>query len=138
MDILGPLPKTSAGNQFVFAMNDRYSRLTRAVPVSKTTASRAALTIIDNWIMPYGIPNFLLTDSGQQFVRKFFNALCSILGIKQLTTTAVHCKHSRTERYNKTIVARLHQYVNEHLSHWDLFAQSLTYGTANKYTDLQG
>lgn len=48
MYILGTLPKTSNGNQFVILMIVSYSKLTRVVPESKKTASHAALTVIDN------------------------------------------------------------------------------------------
>lgn len=58
-------------------MTDRYCKLIRAVPVSKTAALPLALTI-----MPYGIPNFLLIYNGPKFVSKFFNALCGSLGVK--------------------------------------------------------
>lgn len=90
MDLLGPLPKTLHGNQHVLVIKDRYSKMTRAIPLKQTTASIVAQTFVDNWIMPYGIPATLLTDNGPQFVGTFFAAVCLILGVKQLTTTAYH------------------------------------------------
>lgn len=71
-------------------MTERYSKLTWAVPVLKKTHSQAALTFIDNWIMPYSIPNFLLTDTGLQLISKILNALYIFLYVKQLTTTENH------------------------------------------------
>lgn len=114
-------------NQLVIVMIDWYSKLRRAVPPSKTTASHATLTFIDNWTITHGVPNFLLTDSGLQFLSKFFNALCGFLGVRQLTITAYRPqRNDQTERYNKTIVAKLHQHVNERKFNWELFVQSLT------------
>lgn len=42
MDILSPLKKTTNGNQFEGMMNDRYFKLTRAVPTSNTTVTYIA------------------------------------------------------------------------------------------------
>jgi hypothetical protein len=38
MDIFGPLPKTRHGNRFLLAIADRYSKITRMVPLLVTTA----------------------------------------------------------------------------------------------------
>lgn len=58
--------------------------------------------------MPYGIPNFVLTDNGPQFSAKFFAGFCVYLGVKHLTTTAYHRQaNGQTDRYNITLVARL-------------------------------
>lgn len=61
-------------------MTDRYSKLTRIVPVSKTPAYHAELTFIESCIMPYSIPDFLFTDSRLQFVVKFLDAFCGFVG----------------------------------------------------------
>lgn len=93
-DILGPLLKTSNGNQFVIVMADRYSKFICAVPVSKSTALHAELEFRDKWIMPYRIPNFLLTHKRRKLVRNLFNALCSLSGVKKLTKTRITCKRT--------------------------------------------
>lgn len=128
MDILSLLPKTQSGNHCFVIMTDRYSKVTRTVPVSKTTALHAALTFIDNWIIPYGFPDALLTDNGPRFVSKFFNGLCGCFNVKKLTTTAYHAQtNGQTEWFNKKIVAQLRQCVKKHEWDWDLFVQSLIY-----------
>lgn len=128
MDLLGPLPKTTKGNQNVLVITARYSKLTRAVPLTKTTANHVATAFLENWVISYEIPNYLLTDNGLQFVAKFFAAICLYMGLNQVTTTAYHPQtNGQTERYNKTIVARLRHYVAEHQSDWDVYVQPLTY-----------
>lgn len=58
VDMLGLLQKISNGNQFFIFMNDRNSKLTCVVTLSKTTALHIALMFINNWIRPYSITNF--------------------------------------------------------------------------------
>lgn len=82
MGILGPLSNTANGNQYVIVVTDCYSKLTWAIPSPKTTSTHIANIILDHWIIPHGTPFVLLTDSGTQFVSKFFVTLCGLLGGK--------------------------------------------------------
>lgn len=43
MDILGPLPTTKTGKQFVVVITDRYKKLTRAAPVVESFCNEMAL-----------------------------------------------------------------------------------------------
>ena len=57
MDILGPLTTTEKGNRFLLVITDRFSKLTRAYPLSTTTATVASQTFLDGWVASgYGIP----------------------------------------------------------------------------------
>lgn len=96
--------------------------------MTKTKAIHVADVFIDNWIILYGISNYLLSDYGPQFVSKFFGAICGFLGVKQLTTTAYHPQtNGQTELYKKVIVSRLRHYIDENQSDWDKYVQPLTY-----------
>lgn len=125
-------------NLFVIDMTDTDSKLERTIHVSQTTALHTALTFLNNCIMPHGVSNILRMDIPPKYVCKFFNGVCSFLCVKQLTTALYHLQtKGKIERYNKTIVARSRQYVNEHHSNWNLLVQSLTYACSDKYTDSQ-
>lgn len=128
-DIPGPLLKTKNSNKFVVTMTDRYSRLTRAVPTSKTSATHILSISYDNFILPYGIPTYLLTDNSTQSVSsEFFKTICHFLGMKHLKTIAYHHQTSeQAERYNRMLIARLHHYRARHQHGWDSFVQPLTY-----------
>lgn len=79
MDIRSPEPKTENGNKFLVAMTDQYSKLTRAMPTSKTRATLMATMFFQNSIVPFGIAAYLLTDNGTKFVRHFFETICDFL-----------------------------------------------------------
>lgn len=83
------------------------------------------------WIIPFGVPSYLLTDNGPQFTsHSFFAFLSGCLGTKVLTTTAYHPQtNGRTERYSRTSITHLQHYVAEHQKDRDLFVQPLTYAT---------
>jgi hypothetical protein len=50
MDILGPLPKMEHGNCFLLVISDRFSKLTRTVPIRTITALVVAKAFCDAWV----------------------------------------------------------------------------------------
>jgi transposase InsO family protein len=128
MDILGPLPKTRHGNRFLLVIADRYTKLTRTVPMRVTTAVAVAQAFCDQWVFVYGPPVTLLTDNGPQFAAKFFQAACAELGIKKVFTTAYHPQtNGQVERYNRTLVEALRAYVSRRQDDWDEYTSAVTY-----------
>lgn len=128
MNIMGNLPETTNANQLVIIMTDRYLGVTRAIPARNKTSSHATLPSINSWTMLYGILKLLLMESRPQFMCKYFNEICRLLGVKQRTITTYHPqRNGQKEGYIKTIVARLHKYGNKDQSDCGLFVQPLTY-----------
>lgn len=63
MDLLHPLPKTRSGNQYVLVFTERYTKLTRAIGVTKVTNTYASF-VVEHWIISYGASTHLLSDNG--------------------------------------------------------------------------
>ena len=114
MDLIGPLPTTTAGKRFILVITDRFTKLARAAATSETTAAHVAALLLNNWIYPYGIPKSILTDNGPQFICDSFKFICSALGVRHLPITAYHAQsNGQTERYNQTLERRLRYYTDE-------------------------
>jgi hypothetical protein len=67
MDILGPLPITARGNQFVLVMSDHFSKWVEAVPLPNQRAETVARAFVDEVIARHGVPTKLITDQGRNF-----------------------------------------------------------------------
>jgi hypothetical protein len=52
MDILGPLPKTDYGNRSLLVVSDRFSNITRTVPLRAITALVVSKAFCDDWVFP--------------------------------------------------------------------------------------
>lgn len=114
-------------------MTDRYGKLTRTVPASKITASHVAVVAMENWMIPFGTPNTIMTDHGSQFVSKRFATLCSAVETKLIATTEYHPHANRpVERFIKTLVALLKHSFNQHQTNWDAYVQPLFYSYITK------
>lgn len=137
MDLLGPFKKTDHGSIYVLVITDRFSKLTRAIPMKSTTAPQVADAFVEHWVIPYGMPRQLLTDNGPQFIAKFFEAVCLILQVKHVTTTAYHPQaNGQAERYNQTLCHRLR--VFKETASWDRLVQPLTYAYNNQVHKTTG
>ena len=132
IDILGPLPRTKNGYKYLAVITDRYSKFTQTVPLRNVTAWTLAKAFCDHWAFIFGPPKYLLSDNGGQFISKFFQSVCNILGTRNLFTTSYHPQtNGQVERYNRTILAGLRSYCSEHGKDWDNFSHAVTFGYNN-------
>lgn len=96
--------------------------------MAKITANMVSKAFIVHWIIPYGIPNFVLTYNGPQFTEKCFASMFGYQQFTHLTTTSYHLRdNGQTERYKKTLMDRLGHYVGEHQNYRDDYVH-LLYG----------
>ena len=129
IDILGPLPRTQNGYQYVLCMTDRYSKMALVQPLTNITALTVARAFCKEWVYHYGQPTFLLSDRGSQFTSEFFGAVCDTLNVRQAFTSAYHPQtNGQVERFNRTLVASLKCYCSEHGRDWDQFIHAIAYG----------
>ena len=131
-DILGPLTKTKKGHRFLLVITDRFTKLTQVIPLRRIDAYTIAVAFVEAWIFKYGPPKTLISDNGKQFAAKFFQAFCSLLGLSNIFTSTYHPQtNGQVERYNRTILAMLRNYVNEHQDDWNRYATAHTYAYNN-------
>jgi hypothetical protein len=128
IDILGPLPKTPNGNQYLLVMSDRFSKLVKTEPLKRITATAVAEAFTVSWVFSYGPPKLLLSDNGTQFNARFFRTCCKTMGIKQHFTTPYHPQtNGQVERFNRTILAQLRAFVGDDQTTWDRYSHAVTY-----------
>jgi hypothetical protein len=87
IDLVGPLPK-SAGFTHLFTIIDRTTRWPEAVPVSSTAAADCAAALFAGWVQRFGLPAAITSDRGPQFTSALWAALCKLLDITHIPTTA--------------------------------------------------
>lgn len=88
IDILGPQPQLKNGNKHFFVIKGRNWKLTRVISSSKTTVTHTATLLLDHWIVPCGIPDGILMDSGLQFLSNDFLTQWGLLAVRHMMKTA--------------------------------------------------
>lgn len=120
-------------------MTDRFYMLKQAVTTSRTRSTQMVSMFYDHWIVTYGIPACLLTDTEAQCVYKFFKTICNFFGLKNRTTTTYHSNtNQQVDRYNSTLITRLRNYVAEHLRNRDIIVQLRPYADDNQINRSTG
>jgi hypothetical protein len=78
MDILGPLPITERGNEYVLVITDYLTRWPEAFALKDTKAETIANVLVDEIICRYGCPRVILSDRGRNLMAELIKNLCKI------------------------------------------------------------
>ena len=69
IDLIGPLPKTLDGFQYIFTATDYFSKWVEAFPLKTKTAAEVGRHIC-SIIYRHGCPKRILSDQGREFVNE--------------------------------------------------------------------
>lgn len=83
---------------------------------------------VDNWVILYGLPTYLLTDHGLQIVSNFVAAITAGEIIRHLmTNTSPPQTNRKVEQFSRAIVTCLLLFFAEHQEDWEQWVQLLAY-----------
>ena len=119
-DIMGPLPTSSKGYQYILVVTDLFSKWVEAFPLRATDSETLAKILVDEVVCRYGVPVCLHSDQGANLNSQVILSLCRRLGINHTRTTAYHPQgNGQVERFNRTLESMLSKMVNENQKDWD-------------------
>jgi len=122
IDLLGPLPRTLEGFEYILAVCDRFTKVTRAVPLRDITALDFLIAFFDTWAASYGTPDSILSDNGPQFAAVLWQGVRKTLGIDtNYATPYLPHSNGQVERFNKTSVKQIRHYVSDHVGTWSRY-----------------
>jgi hypothetical protein len=103
MDTVGPLLETKLGNKFILVAIDHYSKWCEAKTVVDHGVKTTTKFLEDDILCKYGVPKFILTNNGREWVVEF-DVMCKDYGIHHQHTTLQWPKcNGMAERLIKTI-----------------------------------
>jgi hypothetical protein len=135
MDYMSSLPSTKHGNDCVFVVVDRFSKMSIMIACKKniTIEATAKLFFERVWVH-FGIPQSIISYRDSRFLSKFWSSLWLMLDTKLTKSTTFHPQtDGQTEVVNRMIVQILHMYNSKHPHTWD---ESLPYVHHNYNQDL--
>ncbi|GFU47757.1 retrovirus-related Pol polyprotein from transposon 412 [Trichonephila clavipes] len=119
-DILGPLLRSSDGNNNILVVMDYFTKWPEAYPIPEQEASTVAEVLVQHWISRFEVPLQLHSDQGRNFDSAVCKRLCEILAIDKSRTTALHPQSDgMVERFNRTILNSLSLLVSSNQQNWD-------------------
>jgi transposase InsO family protein len=120
IDVVGPLPTTKEGNNYLLTVQDNFSKFLITCPMKTQTAEETAENFVKNVVLKFGIPKVCLTDQGQNFMSKLFKSVKKILAIKSVRTSAFRPQSNGSlERLHRNLKEFLKIFINESQNNWD-------------------
>ena len=119
MDIVGPLPRSRAGNRYILVLVDYATRYPEAIPL-KTIDAEVIAEQLASVFARVGIPQELLTDQGTNFTSKLLKELYKLLHVQAIRTSPYHPQTDGVvERFNQTLKAMIRKFVTDEGRDWD-------------------
>lgn len=122
IDAIGPLPVSRDGCEHILVIIDTCTRFVELYPIKDVTAY-TAFKIILSHVGRYGIPNYILSDRGPQFVNEIIGEMLKLLRIEQQHTIPYSKEENAiVERANREVLRHLPAFLFDQgiIDDWDL------------------
>ena len=120
VDVLGPLPKTESGNEYILIAQDYFTKWVEAFALPNQQATTVAEVLVNQFFCRFGVPMELHSDQGRNFESAVFQEICKLLQITKTRTSPYHPESDgMVERFNRTLENGLTMFVNENQTDWD-------------------
>ena len=113
MEFIVGLPKTHKGNDSIWVIVDRLTKVAHFIPVKATyQGDQLAQLYIDNILRLHGVPSRIVSDRGTQFTARFWKSLHAALGTHLDYSSAYHPQtDGQTKQVNQILEDMLRAYV---------------------------
>jgi hypothetical protein len=120
LDIAKPLPKTKNGNKYALVTIDHYSKWCESRLVKDHDSAIVVRFLEEEIICRFGVPKFILTDNGGEWMVKF-DLMCKKYGITHqfIAPQWLQC-NGMVEKMIKTLKNGLFVVSSTNLDNWDL------------------
>ena len=88
MDTKGPITPSSQNKSYIHVIFDAFSHFVVTVPNKSNNAKTAVKTLLHHWIVKFGPPIYLVTDSGSEYINTdMAHHLYKLMGIRHSPRT---------------------------------------------------
>ncbi|NEL06808.1 transposase family protein, partial [Escherichia coli] len=136
-DFIVGLPKSSRGNDSIWVIVDRLTKVSHFIPVKTTyRADQLAQLYVNRIVHLHGVPKIIISDRGTQFTSQFWVSFQHPLGTQLRFSIAYHPQtDGQTERVNQILEDMLRACVIDFGAGWE---DSLPYAEFSYNNSYQG
>uniref|UniRef100_A0A8C7F2V4 Gypsy retrotransposon integrase-like protein 1 n=1 Tax=Oncorhynchus kisutch TaxID=8019 RepID=A0A8C7F2V4_ONCKI len=127
MDLVGPLPKSARGHEYILVVIDYATKFPEAIPL-RNMSSKGIAKELFLMFSRVGLPKTILTDQGTPFMSRLMKDLCWLYQVQQIRTSIFHPQtDGLCEHLNKTIKSMLRRVVSRDGKNWDMLLPHLMF-----------
>jgi hypothetical protein len=141
MDFVLGLPRTQKGNDSIFVVVDRFSKMVHFIACKKTADAVNVVQLYFREVYRlHGLPLSIVSERDTRFLSHFWRCLWRLSSTKLDFSNAYHLQtNGQTKVVNRSLGALLRSLVGEHIKSWDtkLFQAEFAYNrSTNQSTGL--
>ena len=108
MDTKGPISPTSNGNSYIFVSIEAFSHFIIINPTRNINSKHAIHTLLYHWVTKVGLPQYLVTDRGTEYINQDMAHEISLFHIKHSPGTPYSpWTDGLVENHNRNLETRL-------------------------------
>lgn len=138
IDLLGPYPRSTAGNTSILIVLDQYSKFVLLKPLRKASAVEIVRYLEREVFHMFGVPESVWSDNGVQFVSREFKGLIEQYGVTHIRTATHSPQSNASERVNRSILAAIRAYITENQLTWDAELSAIGSALRNNIHEATG
>ena len=136
IDLIGPLPRTAAGNAYIITCSDYFTKWPEAEAIPDKSAECVSQCLF-RVICRHGSPSIIQSDQGREFVNNINNNLFQLTGVKHKISAAYHPQtNGLDERFNQTLCNALTKMAEGKEEEWDKYIDAALF--AYRYVIYNG
>lgn len=120
-DLVGPLPRSAKGNNFIVVFQDRFTKWIQCRAIRSATARNVTRALHEEVITRFGCPRRVISDNGTQYTSSLFRSLLEEFGIEHRYTPPYTPQANPVERANRTLKTMIAQYCETDHRKWDQY-----------------
>ena len=118
VDFYGPLPRSITGVQYLFVLQDLFSKLVTIYPIKKANTRTCLNKLMSHYFVHICRPKRVPSDHGTQFVSYAWKSKLESMGLKVLYSSIRHPQSNPVERTMREIGRILRTYCADRHTKW--------------------
>ena len=118
VDFFGPLPRSNGGVQYLFVLQDLFSKLVTIYAINKANTRTCLNKLLNHYFVHIGKPSSVLSDHGTQFVSPQWKLKLESLGIKVFYLSIRHSQSNTVERTMREVGRIFRTYCSDRHTKW--------------------